>query len=551
MNAKNVNVSQQDIVAAVENQSGCGTVNFDPSLTGSGKTHGAIKDVLKRREKTIIAVPYIKLANEYKSKIHEISEELVITPSCAFITSEEKSVDKKTFEELECHLEKGNNYYNDYIIVTTHQTLRLALLNDIVGIDGWHLIIDECMDMFYTCSYEVTKASAKMFLDSFTLEHGVNDKLYELSVEASQRATFRNILNGGIGDSFWKKDAHEQFVAHSLSKSFSTYARIEDVKKAVSVLEGKHEKESAKLSTLSVIKKDILTKFSSLTFIAADFDKTVMALVLENLGFELNRVSYAAYPLLQHSNGKRLTIKYAVDRKNSISYKRVKSLKRDDDNEIMDHEDLIVARYLREIGGECFIFNSNVASRDKKVYRECMGGDNQDGQAVLLTAVSGVNEYSTYNYAMYTTAKNSKDCEASIFEAFGVPREVVDMDRNQLSAYQFVSRTSIRERNATDPVVFYVIDKNTAEFLKEKWPESECLKIDVDGLEADDLSDRQKINNDKDYKAYRDKVKKYNEGNRRFYKPSAERFVKMYEALGLAANDEVYLHMREQCIDRK
>ncbi|WNK19078.1 hypothetical protein P1P91_09310 [Halomonas piscis] len=93
----------------------------------------------------------------------------------------------------------------------------------------------------------------------------------------------------------------------------------------------------------------------------------------------------------------------------------------------------------------------------------------KDGQGIgqkveLVTAVAGVNLYSAYCNALYMTSRNIDPKEKTILARFGISEEFANEDRNLLAAYQFVSRTSIRDKSSDSHVNFYVVDKRTGSF---------------------------------------------------------------------------------------
>lgn len=517
------------------------TIYYDPSLTGKGKTHGLLSELAKGHGKTLIAVPSLDLANDYKKKIKEMTRNINANFLYQVVTSEDKKWLNgfKTREKLQKHIDRVNNGQSlNNLVITTHETLDRAFQHGMTGLDGWSLYIDESMDMYKTNRFHVSKMAAGMFFGTFDFKKSTYTGLMEVHPSKEMRKNMLAIVNGEVKDSYWSEKSNCDFLRYILSPSFLCLIHESSVDELSACFFGENGIGSVKLMVLSTLNPNVLKAFSSVTILSALYKRNIMAKVLGVLGFSLVDKRYASCQKEVHDNGDRLTIYYAIESKNSITYKSKKVNK----NSSLDNEDIIVREYLDRIGGQDFIYNANIKSRNKKEYsRNGKDGDNEQG--ILLTAVAGVNSYQSYHNALYTTARNLDDSESSVLQAFGIDKDFANDDRNLLAAYQFISRTSIRNPTATEPVSFYVIDKNTADFIHSLWPNSSVQKVDISHLKdkapSIHASNKKKGGTDADYDSYVRVKRRFNGGWRVFHKPTRKRFISMAEKLG-DTDDDVY-----------
>lgn len=512
---------------------------YDPSLTGKGKTYGLLSELAIDHGRTLIAVPSKALANEYKTLITDLTNHQSGSPDALYhvITSDEGMDEDVSFtrEMLQRSIDKVNNAQSTYkIIITTHATLDLALKFGIHGIDGWDLYVDESMDMFKAHRYDLTEMSAGMFLESFQFSKSSYNGLMEISPSKSMKSCIESIVEGRAKDTFWSDDDNAEFLDYVQSSSFTSYVKKDDYEKAKDVSTGMHTSSTGRLFVLSAINPHVLREFSSVTILSSLYERSIMYKLLEIMGFTLKEKRFSRAKSLLHDNGYRLNIYYAMDGKNSKAYKS----KLVSSGANKDYEDAIVQAFRRMVGSNRFIYNANVSSRDKQVYSSDYKGyagenENDESYSVLLTAVAGVNSYDDYHHAIYTTARNMDDSEASVLHAFGIDKDFANDDRNLLSAYQFISRTSIRVKEAEDEVSFYVVDKHTAEFIQSLWPGASINMVHVNDIMPCSTNPYTYLKHDKkEYYAYMRFKAKFEDGFREFRKNSRERFVRICEEYG-------------------
>lgn len=520
-------------------------IHYDPSLTGTGKTYGLLKSLTNEKKKAIIAVPSIALANEYKRIITDMVGITQSKLQYKVIHNEEKEdlSDMKTHEILKRYVDKINKGSGLLkVIITTHETLKRGMLNNVNGFEGWHLYIDECMELIYTSKISLTSLTAGMFIDNFCIQDIGHNKFYGLCLTDSSNETAKSVMKGSLKDSFYDNDFWCDLLNYLDSNNFSIMTLHSDYEKAKDLAKSKEKETSISINLLATANKKFLESFESITVLSALFEKTIMYRLFEVLEFDLVKKTYSLNEIDKHNNGERLRVHYAKKGRNTNLYKE----KKPDENRKEDNEDIIVNTILKSIGSNKFIFNANIKSRTKQVYTKYQSDtcDPKKGQGALLTAVAGINDYQNYHSAVYTTARNLDDSQASVFSSFGIDRKTASDDRNLLSAYQFLSRTSIRDGQAEGIVNFYVIDEVTACFIAKLWPGSELIHIDVKELSVSDVPITELIKDKNDRKSYYRVTKKFRDGVRKFSKNSRERFTKICEDAKMIDN-EAYKYIKK------
>ncbi|WNK19080.1 hypothetical protein P1P91_09320 [Halomonas piscis] len=341
-------------------------VYYDSSLTGSGKTHSAIDYYVKSERKVLAVVPSIDLAREYEKKAYELAKDKCNSFFCKVITSEDKKTGKgkgKPVKQMvQDAIDGANKKEVPVFLVITHITFKGLMLDGMRGIDGWCLLIDECIDLFSTASMSLTKLSATNFHDKFYWKKSCFSGLMTVGVKEEYKNVLISLLNGEVkDDGWWGREDALQFLEYVLSSSFSTYLVEDDFFALQRVMKG-HD-EGVKLYFLSAVDKASLSQFSSISILSAMFEKTVLCEVLRSTGMQCKFYNFSGSSSSSHDNGDRLKIHYFIDKNNSISFMNKGGEKGD------DNESKVVRTALSIIGDEDFIFNANVDSRKKKAYK--------------------------------------------------------------------------------------------------------------------------------------------------------------------------------------
>ncbi|QKS24614.1 DEAD/DEAH box helicase family protein [Vreelandella titanicae] len=501
------------------------TIVADNSITGSGKTFAAIRHIIDKQQNTLIVVPSIHLANEYEQEIQKYSNSIGVTTLTTIVTSEHTERNVSTRDLLNSTLDTIKSKKVPAIVVTTHETFKLAILDNFTDFKGFHLLIDEVIQLYSVSRFDISKFTAAKFIDWFDFKSSDNN-LLEMHLKADLHSTAQRIVNKEIYDDFINDDKKIEFLQFTKSDAFSTYIIESDFEHANKVATGILE-NGARLYSISIVNKAMLEQFKSVTILAAKFEMTILSKCLEIAGFKIKYKIFSDRATEKHTNGSRMKIHYLLNRNNSISYKAFKQ----DTRAKMDNEDVMVTYIMNNIiQNNKFIVNNNLASREKRVYTHYQAlpdQDDDDAQSVLVTAVAGVNKYKKINYALYTTSRNIDNAEKQILAKFGIDEDFANADRNLLSAYQFFARTSIRDVTATSDVHICCIDKRTAEFIASLYPDAEIIKHET-GLEDDSDVSLPPVRTDAGQQMRRI-IKAYSAGKRKFRKDASERFCKLYE----------------------
>ncbi|WP_286902080.1 DEAD/DEAH box helicase family protein [Vreelandella sedimenti] len=514
------------------------TIYADKSITGSGKSYAAIRHCINKQQKTLIVVPSLVLANEYERDINQYASNESIQTTTKVVTSEKTGKNQSTVDLLSATIASLKSATSASII-TTHETFKLALLSNFTDFKGFHLLIDENIQLNSNTKCDLTKMSAANVLSWFDFTATHSD-LYEMRMKSQYHGAASKIGIKSINDDFINDDKID-FIDFTRSDSFTTYITKDSYHKACDVV-NTTDVEAARIYTLSVINKAVLQKFNSVTILAALFDMSELRKYLEIAGFTIKYKKFSDRETEKHTNGSRLKIHCLTYRNNSLNFKSLIS-----DSQKMDNEDLMVTYLMQNvIKDNKFIFNNNVAARDKRVYTHYQALPHQhemDGQGVLVTATAGVNKYSHINYALYTSSRNIDNAEKQIIEKFGIDEAYANADRNLLAAYQFIARTSIRDPHATDDVHICVIDNRTAEFLASLYPGAEIIKHEVPGLE-DYEQYRLPPARSKAGKGMRRVIKSYESGIRKFREDARKNFCDNYEQYPVTDYYEIYQFLK-------
>ncbi len=423
-------------------------VKYNDGLAGSGKTSEIIKAINQSpHEQYIIASPTISLTNETSKKIkREITT----------IHSEEKK--KSSNIKPVANFSKALSISTHEVVLTTHATLKNALIQGVKSSGTYNLIIDECIDLYDTHYFRVTSetwCALKCYLDFTLAKEDIGEKaVYEVGIKKEKIEQVRHVLNNKeFEDLLLTTHDAEKLLSYINSTSHKTYMRGDVLRR----LENIPANESAKFQALSVIRHDALEKFKSVVILSAFFEMTTTYHILKIFGFDLVNVS-AKNKATEHKN-RNLHIHYYMDGQYS---KKVREL----EHKGVSLQKLMIEDIQKRIGEKEFIYNGNKSGRENQ--RELFSYNN----GILVNSIHGVNEYRNIYSAAWVCSMNAEPEQQNVLTSFGVPVAVINFERNQLNCYQFMARTAVREGDGELPIAIYVADAKTAGWLHEKYPDS-------------------------------------------------------------------------------
>lgn len=511
------------------------TIYYDPSLTGSGKTYSTIDNIIKNtHERYIVAAPSLALVKEYIKLFNKIS--------CTnFLLSEVTSNTSQEFNNTTSHLFDAianADAKNIRVVITTHETLRLSFHAGIFNFTGWNLFIDECIDLVKTHQIDLTHSTACWFNDAindFDANQFKNMSVISLSAELND--TVNDVIAGKQNDSV----IHSQLELFSklASSGYDVLSCNDDLVKLNRVAKGNYSSrtgsKSARMNCLSIVHKQTLQQFKTVTVLCALFEMTELYTALKLIGFDLKRryMSKKQNISSKHKNGSRLTVHYYTTKRNSLhllnSMVKGKSV-----------EDTIIDNFIQNIGSNQFYYNANVDHRYRfNRFTAPYGVNPRTYQGALVAEIAGVNDYDDYDYAIYTTARNLDNTAATVYQNFGISREQIEQDRNFSTAYQFLSRSSIRDEDATSDVHFHVVDKVCAEFINSLFPGCKLVYHNI-GLDNENSLSKLNAADKKFCERFR---KEFKSGKTIFSDNKKARYIAIFDNAGFI-EDELYTFIK-------
>lgn len=473
-------------------------ITYDGGLAASGKTTEKLKSINLNEAMTVCSAITLKLVGEHEKAFDSVwrvdsSNKLFRSKnSVASLLNHNHEEDESfnhvcyrddTLPEFSSSTDRliGVINFRGYDVVTTHATLMSILLcadSDVMSsgvyLEDVDLFIDEEFNdvlKLFTISFTHTTSTLDKVadigvwkdnpsgLDANILEITAKDiGLIELNIKSSKDSTSEVSENMGAFLKFLKDDRYIKLInKNSLSEAKGRLA----------------SKGIARFTFVAVFKVSLLMQFKSVHVAVADFPRTETALVFDYLKIDVEEQVYrneSKHPVVEgkHDNS-NLIINYYSDEDWS------KKL-RDHKGSSSSSNTAKVAEHIRKaVGDSELIWNANVADRNQlsEIYKE--------SNAELVIDVAGVNTYQHINNAAYmASAKLTTDYRGCL-NSIGIDPEKIESARTHLRAYQFLMRSSIRSRNPdlSQVVNWYVMDKNTAMYIKGLFPNAEIKYHDV------------------------------------------------------------------------
>lgn len=466
-------------------------ITYDGGLAGSGKTFNKLKHINLKDATTVCSTVSLKLGDEHEKVLCNVMRadsvnesfgyELDTSVAYKYIGGELKTsiVNKKAAERLSEIVQFG-----EFDVVTTHNTLMKVLLSADCDANSFGLYIgdvdlfidEEFKDVLRLFSIIFTNTTASLDevadigvwkdnpkgLDDNILEiTAKNLELIELKIESSKNPQSDVSANMGAFLKFLKNDRYIKLISRkSLTEAKERLCR----------------KGEAKFTFAAIFDVNLLMQFNSVHISVADFPNTETALIFDYLNVNVREDLYRSkeYPVNegQHDNS-NLIINYYSDEDWSQKLRDHK-VKSGSSNKVK------VAEHIREaVGGSELIWNANQV--DRMYPEDVLCEIFEESNAELVTDVAGVNSYDNVNNAAYMASAKFKTEERYCLKNIGINPEKVESARTHLRAYQFLMRSSIRNKDAdlSQIVNWYVMDKSTAMYIKKLFPNAEMNPCDV------------------------------------------------------------------------
>ena len=435
-------------------------INSITALAGAGKTHTMIKEInhniSSSNEKYIVLAPTIRLCDQIAKDLHDVKT----------IHSEVDDI-KHSSVELRSMISQGQK-----VICSTHQSFAHVIKGSEIDLSEYNLIIDEVPAALLEAQIQLDKESFNFITElvAFNTSERFNGFT---EIHPKDLDVLKHKLSKDAPELYKTKNV-KLFIESVANGAYITLIPSD----ALSEFRSRINEDNARLDTVSLLRPEVLTGAKSCTVMSAFMDFTEFSMVMKAQGVMFNeqdiQVRYK-----EHTNGDRLKVKYFSEKLNSKRFANQKNI--DGKSNIQIIVDLIQG----ELAGEQYIFNANVMHRD--LFK------NRDGEvhsnAHEVTSIHGVNHLQSIHNAVYLPAMNPNSSSTKVLEYLGLSSQDIIFARNQLLAYQFLMRTSLRDPNQIEDVSFYCIDRLTAEFISTVFGCAiEKIQIDlvkeIDGREA-------------------------------------------------------------------
>lgn len=432
------------------------TIEYINANTGSGKTAYIIDTVLNNpTEQYLIVTPSKELCTEIATRMEKVG----ISVDDISVVHQD-TVDSPTDEVAVSLVDTPRR-----IIITTQMAFLHGFLKDIIRYKfEWNLIMDEDFKPIYEQELYLTKTSVGIFESAYLpIRSELNSELLDLMVHPDTG------FNNEIADSLLKSPALDKlndfvscsaFFVTMTKGQYATYKKYRDI-----ALANPTEDKGIKVHVTSFLKPEMLLHFKTVLVSSSCFDLSLSCRIFEIMNINLVQrdidPKYATMVASSDADSKKIkkapnvNITYFTEKNWSKTLKSTMVGNKTLEQVVYDHA-------VESFDGNEFIFNANKSFRG--------GCDDINGK--LVTNIHGVNSHMDVKNVLYMPALNASADVIRVLNVLGISRKQVDFDRNVLSAYQFASRSAIRDSNNTDDINIFVPDKRTAEFLCAQYENS-------------------------------------------------------------------------------
>lgn len=410
------------------------------NTTGSGKTE-FITNLIKinNNERYIMVVPNRDLCSEINTRLVDKG------------VTDIKIINQLTTDKPVRELKHALSEQVNRVIITTQAAFKSAIIEGMKFKKDWNLILDEDLSPIVEHEIYFTKATIGVLTKCFDFDKLEEDEFY---YDVTPNAEFLDeiFVKQNIQDSILSNKSFRTLVSFAYSKAYNTRIDSTMNNRIADFSSDKSEHKGLKFFAVSILDVDEFFQFKSVLISSSCYEHSLSYKIFKNLGvkmIQIDLVDEVLCPNYQHVN-----IKYFTDKNWSTMLRRTIV----SDGKTM--EQMVYDRSVSEIGDNPFIFNSNTSFRTKA------------NKGKLVTSIHGVNKYIKYRNMVYMPSLNATGDLVRFLSHINISRKEIDFDRNVLSAFQFVSRGAVRDRNNTDVISMYVMDRRTAAFLHEMFPQS-------------------------------------------------------------------------------
>lgn len=324
------------------------------------------------------------------------------------------------------------------VVIISHAAYERLPYVDRRGL--WHLIVDEVPTIDWSVEFTLTE-HRDMLLNLFSVDHE-RSKPNHARLAQRERLDLRKIARNKSGEQV--RGLFQATAAKLHSEHWHVYALAEQL--------ASFQAKGGRLSLFGVLQPSFFRGFKSVVIMGAFARDSLMYRAWTGLE---SPVRFVEAPFKarweKHSNGHLADIYFLTDHDWS---KRLRARDAKEAAENASVHELLVAHALELFGGEPFAYM-------------CNNGDEAiEGGVRLPNTSHGLNEYTHLHNALITSALNPTPAHIHfVAETLGVSPAEQQFARFRQSAYQAVSRISLRDPASTDRKRIVVPDRGTAEWL--------------------------------------------------------------------------------------
>ncbi len=425
---------------------------------GSGKTTAAIGDAVekaKRGERVLMAFPSIQMVDQTCQGLREAAGSRIRVHRFDGDTQRPGQVKKALIEHLKLFGDGGQ------VVLTTHASfLTLPYFH---RPENWHVVIDEIPAGHEGFQLNLAEEHRVLTDHIAVVEDARSNPMYH-SVYATPdgQARLEAYVENSRQDEVWRyvspvveRILHPDWhVVVEASSYFGILDRDD--------LEGRNS-----LLIYADLKPSVLAGFKSATIMGAWFEQSILyrLWLRQGVEFRVHDGITSRLQFRQHENGSRLWLLWGYDGPWS---KRAK----DREVELQDGTKVPMWNALVE----------TTRQRFAALGQPLLFVDNKDRQDALVQAFAGLDAtpipHSPYGHNQFQDrhviaalpALNPPPYEFGYLGRLGITADDVRGWIYQQWIYQAMNRTSLRDRDATEPVTVVVADRDTAEKIAEVYP---------------------------------------------------------------------------------
>lgn len=418
-------------------------INYISALCGAGKTYTLCQNIRdnNRNKRTIIAVPSIDLANQYKDTL----KELFINEDYRYhiITSDTSTINgpiSSSYEHIK-HMGLGD------VLVITHACFDGINIMPIKK-GNFDLYIDEIIPVYNEVNINISD-NYKMITDYITHQSNQIDNTYILTPVDNCSDKLKSYIQNKNADEI--NALLTNLTNIICDDKITTYVDSNEYDK---LIKGEYNNS---IAFIGIREPSYFEGWNSTTVMSANFESSEMYKSWSN-HVNFIDVTPSQINTPYHMNGRGIEITYFSE--GNISKSNI------------DKNNIVIQNFLNVIG----------SSNDK--YLAVFNKDNNFNLNTNIHTISvinhGMNSYQDYTHMLFLAAFNPAPMVSNLYATLGIDIDTLREARIKQYAYQFFLRGSKRDKTNQGNAYWYVSDKPTADYISALFPNSLVKKTDID-----------------------------------------------------------------------